>query len=404
MQGTGPAHKSTDAALPKVAVAGEFCSGKSSLINLLLRQRVLRTSIMLQTQLPTRLRHSDEMMVSALGSDGKVVQVHGLEELGTPDDITEISVHLPFREFQGIEIEEVPAPAGAVFDACHRETAASADVLLWCTISSQPWRLSEKDCISQIGRDTDQKTILCVMRDDLIRSDSDRAKINRRLQTEAKPFFSEIVFIDASNRSLLASATDLDTWHRSGAGALAATFKELPGASTPPVPDIAEDEAALSSATPHAPADIATNIVPFADCQGKSGATSQASQKGQEPDDDLDELIDQAMAILLGALGDMDGCNYASIVIDEKHIAENCAPERPSSVFAARALFLAQMRSSGHAGPVEEMIIRAKQETHFLAAIDEASHIHLLLEPSAATLASVRSAVRKLAKSSQTSG
>lgn len=398
MQRAGPAQRVKDRALPLVVVAGEFSTGKSSLINLLLRQRVLEPSVGLRVQPPTRLRHSTQRIVNACRRDGAMQRVAKVEHATRTPDLAEIEIYLPFDRFPGVEIQELPAPSSAGYSEAHRHVAASADILLWCTIGSQPWRLSEKDCLSKLGRSPDQTTILCVMRDDLIRTDSDRGKINRRLETEARPFFSEIVFIDASNRTLQASQTDDAAWQKSGAGVVGSAISRLPGASIPPTPEIVAAPDPIPVEEPEAKAGPTLSVVPQPETPPAVEPITASA-----PEEQLDHLITEALEILLSAVSTLDGCRYAAVVIDAAYTREWGTTTNLTSVAAARALFFAQMRSADDGGPVEEIIIRGRQETHLLSAIDNSAHMHIVLDPSATTLASVRIALRKLKESASAS-
>lgn len=403
MQGGGPARKVKGRSSPLVVVAGEFSTGKSSLINLLLKQRVLQPSVGLQTQLPTRLRHGSQTIVTACRRDGAVQQFSGIEQATATSDVTEIELYLPFDLFPGVEIQELPPPDCGDYPVDWRQTAGSADILLLCTIGSQPWRLSEKDCISKLGRSPNQTTILCVMRDDLIRSDSDRGKINRRLQTEARPFFTDIVFIDASTKSLRASMKDDQAWKKSGAGVIGSAISRLPGANVTPPPQTFDAAETIHKSEPEASSDMVQNVVCLPERQWAIDPIKDALPINAEPEENLDQLMSEALDILLGAVGKLDGCRYAAIVVDAAYIRERGNAANLTSVAAARALFFAQTRNAAVTGPVEEVIIRAKHETHLLSAIDGASHVHLVLEPSVATLASVRSVLRTLKESASAS-
>lgn len=404
MKSAGHAGEVSDRSLPLVVVAGEFCTGKSSLINLLLRQRVLQPSVGLQTQMLTRLRHGSTMILNACRRDGAVQQVQGIEQAAAMPDVAKVELQVPFNNFPGVEIQELPAPSDGTFADVCGQAAASAEIMLWCTIGSQPWRLSEKDCISKLGRRPDQTTILCVMRDDLIRSDSDRGKINRRLQTEARPFFSDIIFIDASTKSFQSSLTDVDAWHNCGAGAIGSAISRLPNANIEPPPYLFSTDPPGDLPEPMAQKETVQNVVSMPNLQEVADPNQRTSPKTIKPDEKLDLLMSEALEVLLGAVSKINGCRYAAIVIDATYVRESGDAVNLTTIAAARALFFAQMRDAENAGPVEEVVIQASRETHLLSAIDKASLVHLVFDPSVTTLASVRLALRKLTETTTAVG
>lgn len=423
---------------PRVVVAGEFSSGKSSLINLLLRQPVLDLSVGLSVHPPIRLHYGPQNLIMAHHWDGTVRRAEGVAEATANPEVSEIELTIPFEQFPGVEIVELPPPNGSTFPEPHRTTAATADLLIWCTIGSQAWRLTEKDTVATLGRGPDRPTILAVMRDDLIRSDEDRGKITRRLETEARPFCTDIVFVAASQKQI-GNSTDKAVWEACGGGAIARSIAGLPGADAQPphsetpltvdepeevkvkdetapvsvvVPMRLEPEPMVPAPTPlpslvpttrpepdpepepiQAPAALAPSGPVDVPVQAPAPA-APPTPPVSGPDYGNIEAQEDALDVVLGAVSSFPGYRYSAVVKGAAVILEHNPPADKRSINAARLLFLAQNAALDRDEQVREIIIRGKNELHMMWDIGDRSHIHLVMHPSTTTLSSVKATLR----------
>ena len=406
MQNPGSARGVKEPYCPQIVVAGEFSAGKSSLINLLVGQHVLQPSIGLSQQPPVKLRYAPQQFVNAYHRDGQVYHNALIEQATTNPDVLEVELYLPFNRFPGVEIQELPSPVAQTLPEPQRLAAANADLFIWCTIGSQAWRLSEKDFVASLGRRPDQPTILAVMRDDLIRTDSDRAKISRRLETEARPFFNQIVFTAASKRAIKTCAEDASAWEASGAGTIGHFIAQLPGAGAVPdqqaFPDLpipAQDDAPPE--IPNLP-----NVVPILRGQEPVAVPEPEPEPAPAPvtepsdsgitEDAVQSLMETALDILLGAVGGVRGFRHAAVVVGRDKSLSHSLTAVPPDVSTVRAFYFAYADACDESDALEEIIIRGREELHLLWAIDGDAHLHLVMDPAPSTLTSVKVALREV--------
>ncbi|MGP3698092.1 dynamin family protein [Rhodobacter sp. NSM] len=211
----------------RVVVAGEFKSGKSSVINALLRRPVL-PMLSRQASRPAFLvRHVADHA-------GTVLLHHGngqTEHAETLDDATnfggaglcEVLVNAPHLD--GVELVELPFPCDGEVGSEALALMAGADLLIWVSIASQAWRLSEKAILSRLPS-MRARSVIVLSRADKLRSAEDWDRIEERVQREAGPFFSAVAFVQASRETIRAAAIDDHAWETSGGHILADLVSE----------------------------------------------------------------------------------------------------------------------------------------------------------------------------------
>lgn len=379
---------------PRVVIAGEFSSGKTSLINLLLRQQVVPPSVGFSVHPSLLLRHGSPRVVNACHRDGIVRQSAGIEHAITDPDVTEVELYVPFERFPGVEFHELPAPIDGCFSEAQKLAASTADLFIWCTIGSQAWRLSEKDYVASLGRRSDQPSVLSVMRDDLIRSDSDRNKINVRLETEARQFFTDIAFVGASNKIVKESVSESAALRTGGVGLIERQIVRLPGADVAPrpkisvVPSLEKKEVVISEAQPSF---VETHQ---SEKSGNQVVSVDEHTKSPVPGESVDTLLKEALDYVIDTIGKVPGFRYAAVVIDTENALSSSEPLDPAGQIAARALYFAYAGADDPANAVQEIVIRGNNELHLLFAIYDIAHVHIVTDPSPSALASVKATLR----------
>lgn len=201
----------------RVVVAGEFKSGKSSVVNALLRQPILPMQSR-QTSRPAFLvRHAPE-------GAGKVLLHHGTgqtERADRLDDATdfggaglcEVLVSAPHLD--GVELVELPFPCDGEVGAEALALMSGADLLIWVSIASQAWRLSEKSIVAQLPP-MRARSVIVLSRADKLRSPGDWDRVEERVQREAGPFFGAVAFVQAARETIRLSGADPRAWVTSG--------------------------------------------------------------------------------------------------------------------------------------------------------------------------------------------
>ena len=214
----------------RVVIAGEFSTGKSSVLNLLAREIVA----------PTTVEYSRMPLLGVTwGRNREFNAVEG-KKRRTVDSITEvfadikkmpdsITAHLTHPDLVGIELIEAPLSPDGDFEDDVLPLIQKADMIIWCTSANQAWKLTEKSDIEEIPEDILERSVLVATRADLL-DDSDVAKVNSRLQREAGKLFDSILFIGAS-RQICQNAKNSKTWVESGGAALMDTIQRIGQAS-----------------------------------------------------------------------------------------------------------------------------------------------------------------------------
>jgi len=143
------------------------------------------------------------------------------------DCLADCHVQMPLGPLEGVEIVEIPFHHDGGISAQNLALIADADLIIWVTIASQAWRLSEKALIEDLPYNVREKSILAISRADKLKAADDLDKIETRLQSDASKFFSEIVFMQASTDKLTKSVYDTRVWEETGGAALASIAHEL---------------------------------------------------------------------------------------------------------------------------------------------------------------------------------
>ncbi len=206
--------------LPTVVFMGEFSSGKSSAITLLLRESLVGPDVSTRHVPMTRLRHGAAEGVVAVRGDGSEQHFTTFAEALRETGIAEIRIEGRFPELAGIEIVEIQVRDQRIDGRAAWDIVSDAAVLIWCTNATQAWKLSERTVVEALPRSLRERSILAVMRADLLRSDRDRAKVLDRLRRDASALFADIVFLKA-HPDMLILAQDEEAWAETGGPDLA---------------------------------------------------------------------------------------------------------------------------------------------------------------------------------------
>lgn len=201
----------------RVVVCGEVRSGKSTLINALLRGPYLPDNIG-QTRRPlvsARYRAQAGSQIHAI--DGGVQSLDGVSPHDALRGAARIELFTDTPHLADYELVEVPMTTAEEISAGDREVLASADVLIWVTIASQAWRLTEKTILTQLADVLPDHRVLVVSRADKLRGNSDRSKLMQRVRRETAGLFGECLFLDGAGAMIAASGESEDDWQRTGA-------------------------------------------------------------------------------------------------------------------------------------------------------------------------------------------
>jgi hypothetical protein len=256
----------------RLAAIGEQNTGKSSLINMLLRGSVVPTGALASMRAHLLLRHGEDSALYAVGADGARARLtsRALARMAGPQvrppasgtgfvynaaqpvqsarrpelqgagmlpghlrGETEggaklIEMIVPHDFLRGTELVEARAfPEDGAGNVLRH--ALPVDLAVWCTLATQAWKETERQSWRRMPARFHSGAILLVTYKDALGTGRDEAKLLSRLERDAGPLFSSISFVslrqaveamDASGR-----ITDERKWERSGAPAFEAAMR-----------------------------------------------------------------------------------------------------------------------------------------------------------------------------------
>lgn len=274
----------------RIVIAGEFSSGKSSVANLLLRRPILLPSVGLNHGPLIHVRHGHPPATTVEMSDGTREDVPNMDAALRREQVSAIEITTPISTLSNCEIIEMQAPSSGAPGRAWIDLASSADMLIWCTIASQAWRLSEKECAERLPEQLRNNAVLAVTRSDLLRSASDVDKIEKRLIQDAGAFFRDLVFVHAGG-STVAQLHDDDIWKASGGETLVSLAETICAMSQPkaksPEPESEPGPQTASSDQ----ADVTVDAVPAA-----TDTTAAARSEERQPPAPQADLVPQPSA------------------------------------------------------------------------------------------------------------
>ncbi|MEW9922062.1 dynamin family protein [Marimonas sp. MJW-29] len=201
---------------PRVALLGEFSSGKSTLSNLLLGEAPLPMKVT-ATRLPPVWISYGEPAAYAVSHDGTEREV-------TLDDINDlcltdtrfIRLYRTADTLQVCDLIDMPGISDPNMSVENwQPLLAEIDCVIWCTHATQAWRQSEAAMWDEISASTNGNNILLVTQFDKLKNEFERARVMKRLKIETKGKFEEIFSI--SLLQAIEAGDDFSIWEKSGA-------------------------------------------------------------------------------------------------------------------------------------------------------------------------------------------
>jgi GTPase SAR1 family protein len=256
---------------PKIAVLGEFSSGKSTLANVLLG-RVSSPVRVTATQVPPIwYTHGDGNPI-VVDSDGQETEISIDEVASVPVEGTQfVRVFIEAPILQRLDFIDMPGSSDPNMSPdIWNAILPQADAVIWCTPATQAWRQSEAAIWEEVDPDVQERSVLLVTRIDKVLSDTDRARLMKRIRRETTGTFRDVFAVD-----LMSATSDLEGDAASvGAGtqAVQAAIEALLGAfgqgaaTDGPAADPGAEAAKVLRLQDHAPAQgaarPATTVMP----------------------------------------------------------------------------------------------------------------------------------------------
>lgn len=215
----------------RLAITGEFNSGKSSLANLLARIESLPTAVISNTRIPTLLYHSHEPEIWAVHENGKREWLRA-DRAMLSWSIFRLEVGLPSQRLRAMQILDLPGLADPRFSAPVVDIALhDVDAVVWCTMSTQAWKESERIAWDQLPARLSTRGLLVPTHGDLLHDDRDMKKLLGRLHSEAGSKFRNIRPISTVDALALMregqQGLDDGGWKATGADALETALHDL---------------------------------------------------------------------------------------------------------------------------------------------------------------------------------
>lgn len=209
----------TDKILPiKIGFCGEVNSGKSTALQSILRQAFLPDFFGVEKHPAIRvLLGADVAFARYLTADGVLHDIEDPRAIEASEEITEIIVAFqqPFGLRRPCELVEFAPLRDGHVDASQIQDIAACDAIVWTTIGSQAWRLSEKTILDDFAKQLPEKKLLVATRADKFRNDTDREKLRTRLENETAGYFQSLHLLGVAPNSF-ETPEDAAIWRENG--------------------------------------------------------------------------------------------------------------------------------------------------------------------------------------------
>lgn len=200
---------------PRIAIMGEFSSGKSTLCNVLMGARPLLEKVT-ATQLPPVWLSYGPDDAYTMGLDGHAYDLDLAElELVSLETTEHVRIFMKSDILRYCDLIDMPGISDpSMSSEVWERMAHLADAVLWCTHATQAWRQSESGVWSTFPQEMRQNSLLLVTRFDKIVGESDRAKVLKRVKQETEGLFADV--FPVSLLQAMRAGDDEAKWFDSG--------------------------------------------------------------------------------------------------------------------------------------------------------------------------------------------
>lgn len=211
---------------PRIAIMGEFSSGKSTLCNVLMGARPLLEKVT-ATQLPPVWLSYGPDDAYTMGLDGHAYDLDLRELERVSLETTEhVRIFMKSDILRYCDLIDMPGISDpSMSSEVWERMAHLADGVLWCTHATQAWRQSESGVWSTFPAELRRNSLLLITRFDKIVGDSDKTKVVKRVKAETEGLFSEV--FPVSLLQAMRAGEDEDKWIESGADAFTKALFEI---------------------------------------------------------------------------------------------------------------------------------------------------------------------------------
>ncbi len=210
----------------RIVICGEVNAGKSTVLNALMRRRLLPDNIGASIRPAISVRWQRKAGITAWFPDGacRITEPGDMDALRGAERII---IGSNTRHLRHYELIELPMTTAEELNDDHFDTVQSASGLLWVTIASQAWRLTERNILDELAPVRPEHGLLAISRADKLRRESDRAKLKQRVVTETRNYFDTAHFVQGRPDLLEKSGHSRKAWEQTGAPEILAQMERI---------------------------------------------------------------------------------------------------------------------------------------------------------------------------------
>jgi len=211
---------------PRIAIMGEFSSGKSTLSNLLIGSSPLPVKVTATQLPPVWMAHGDQAPFRE-NPEGETfpIDLDRLEDIAL-HDTSIIRIFMQADILEMCDIIDMPGISDPNMPPeIWERVIPNADAVMWCTHATQAWRQSEAAVWKSLPQTLFDKSYLLITRTDKLLNERDRQKVLKRVKRETEGLFAGIFPISLTRA--IEAQDDPEQWVASGAEVFSQSLVEL---------------------------------------------------------------------------------------------------------------------------------------------------------------------------------